>query len=64
MKVNGEVKALWGMSMIVILYAVYMLCSPNPEDGQLLMAVITPIVVIVTGVATKALVQRKVLKTL
>lgn len=61
MKVNGEIKALWGMTVIAFLYAIYMICTPDPEDGQLLLAVITPVVVIVTGVATKAIVQRRIL---
>lgn len=59
MTVNGEIKALWGMSMIGFLYAVYMLCTPDPEDGTLLLAVMAPIIVIVTGVATKAVLYRK-----
>lgn len=59
MKVNGEIKALWGMSMIGVIYAVYMVCTPNPEDGTLMLAVVAPIVAIVTGVATKAVLYRK-----
>ena len=59
MKVNGELKALWGMSMIVASYGIYMTCSENPGDGAILLAVVTPIVAIVTGVATKAIVTRK-----
>ena len=59
MKVNGELKALWGMTMIGVVYAIYMVCTPNPEDGTLLLAIVAPIVVIVTGVATKAILYRK-----
>ena len=62
MPANGEWKALWGMTLIVIVYFVYMTCTPNPEDGKLMLAVIAPIVAIVTGVATKMYVTRTLKK--
>lgn len=62
MTVNGEIKALWGMTMIGAIYGIYMTCSPNPEDGTLMLAVVGPIVAIVTGVATKAAIRKRMLK--
>ena len=59
---NGELKALFGMAMIVLTYGIYMTCSPDPGDGQIMLAVVTPITVIVTGVVTKQILYRK-LKT-
>lgn len=59
MTVNGEFKALWGMSMIVLVYLVYMLCTPDPEDGTLMLAVVAPIVAIVTRSAVRARILKK-----
>jgi len=56
MPLNGEFKALWGMSLIVVSYLIYMTCTPDPADGMLLSGIIASIVALVTGVATKAVI--------
>lgn len=61
MKVNGELKILWGMSLIILAYIAYLCGTPNPEDGTLLMAIITPIVVLATGIGTREYIKRRIL---
>ena len=58
---NGELKTLWGMTLILMAYIAYLLCTPNPQDGTLLLAIVTPIVVIVTGVGTREYIKRRIL---
>ena len=62
MAANGEWKIIWGATMIVAVYAIYMTCTPDPADGQLMLAVIAPIVAIVSGLTTKAVIKYRTLK--
>lgn len=58
---NGELKILWGMTLIVISYAIYMTCSPDPADGAVLAGIVSAVVALVTGIATKTYVEYKAL---
>lgn len=59
---NGEAKILAGAALITVNYAIYMLCTPNPADGMVLAGIVGAISALVGGVATKAVLYRK-LKT-
>lgn len=62
MTVNGEIKILWAMSLIALMYVAYLICTPNPEDGTLLIAVVAPIAALAGGVM-KEYIQKRRLKT-
>lgn len=49
MKVNGEIKILWAMTVVAFMYVAYLVCTPNPEDGTLLMAVVAPVILLAGG---------------
>ena len=59
MKFNGEIKILWAMTVVAFMYVAYLICTPNPEDGTLLLAVVAPIVALAAGVAGKWISDRK-----
>lgn len=61
MKANGEIKTLWGMTLILLAYVAYLCGTTNPEDGTLLMAIVTPIVILVTGIGTREYIKRRIL---
>lgn len=58
---NGEWKIIWGCTMIVVTYAIYMTCHPNPGDGAILAGVVGAISAMVAGIAAKSYVQYRTL---
>ena len=62
MNVNGELKLILGAALITVNYAIYMICTPDPADGMVLAGIVGAISALIGGVATKAILYRK-LKT-
>lgn len=59
MPANGEWKLIIGAALVTVNYAIYMTCTPDPADGAVLAGIVAAIGAIVTGIATRAVVTRK-----
>ena len=62
MTVNGEWKLIIGAALVTVNYGIYMTCTPDPEDGAILATIVGTVAAIVTGVATRYVVQRRILR--
>lgn len=58
---NGEWKIIWGCTMIVASYGIYMTCTPDPADGAVLATIVGAISAMVAGIAAKSYVQYRTL---